>query len=144
MGRIESNASPTSTSPRTSFMEKKKLNDPIEKKNDKKSQKGLRRKSSTKHAGSTMYIQMQLCLYNDLRVFIENRAGTVNSALNLEILWQILSGLAHIHAQSIVHRDLKPENVSSMIVTHLIARSLWMETKWFSVTLDSPRISRKI
>ncbi len=54
---------------------------------------------------------MQLCLYNDLRHWIDQRGDAVNTNTNLEILWQILSGLTHIHAQNIVHRDLKPENI---------------------------------
>lgn len=28
-----------------------------------------------------------------------------------ELIWMILTGVAHIHNQNVVHRDLKPENI---------------------------------
>lgn len=73
-----------------------------------------KKRLSTKNAyqkSSLIYIQMQLCLLNDLRYWIDQRMASSNSIninLNLEILLQILSGLNHIHTQNIVHRDLKP------------------------------------
>src|SRR6185312_3227670 len=37
--------------------------------------------------------------------------GPVAVARTMKIAQQLLSGLAHAHAQGIVHRDLKPENL---------------------------------
>ena len=59
---------------------------------------------------STLFIQMQLCPYQDLRLWIKNRTF-VNLDASLNIFWQIASGLMHIHSQGVIHRDIKPENV---------------------------------
>ncbi len=72
-------------------------------------------KKKKKEPLSVLYIQMQLCLSNDLRIWIDKRGKSINVTANTEILYQILSGLAHIHDQNIIHRDVKPENVSIQI-----------------------------
>lgn len=60
---------------------------------------------------STLFIQMQLCPYQDLRKWIVNRGPGVKLEASLGIFWQIVSGLVHIHTQGVVHRDVKPENI---------------------------------
>ena len=60
---------------------------------------------------STLFIQMQLCPYQDLRKWIVNRGPAVKLEASLGIFWQIVSGLVHIHTQGVVHRDVKPENI---------------------------------
>lgn len=52
----------------------------------------------------TIHIQMQLCPSLDLRRWMDSRNGIIDSAENLEIIWQILSGLEHIHSHNIMHR----------------------------------------
>ncbi|KAJ3038504.1 hypothetical protein HK097_003155, partial [Rhizophlyctis rosea] len=59
---------------------------------------------------ATLFIQMQLCPFSDLRRWIETR-GRVDYELNLDIFVQIVEGLAHIHQQNVIHRDIKPENI---------------------------------
>jgi len=55
-----------------------------------------------------LFIQMEYCRAT-LRDILD--AGTVEEAARWKILRQVLSGLAHIHAQGIIHRDLKPANL---------------------------------
>jgi serine/threonine protein kinase/tetratricopeptide (TPR) repeat protein len=38
-------------------------------------------------------------------------AGPIEAEQSLEILLQVISGLAAVHARGIIHRDLKPENI---------------------------------
>ena len=59
---------------------------------------------------STLFIQMQLCPYLDLRRWLSQR-DSVKLDNSLNIFWQIVSGLVHIHSQGVIHRDVKPENV---------------------------------
>jgi translation initiation factor 2-alpha kinase 4 len=59
---------------------------------------------------STLYIQMQLCPYQDLRLWIRSRES-VNIDASMNIFYQITLGLAHIHSQGVIHRDVKPENI---------------------------------
>lgn len=55
-----------------------------------------------------LFIQMEYCRAT-LRDVLD--AGPVEEAARWKILRQLLSGLAHIHAQGIIHRDLKPANL---------------------------------
>ena len=59
---------------------------------------------------STLYIQMQLCPYQDLRRWIRSRKD-INLDSCMNIFYQITLGLAHIHSQGVIHRDVKPENI---------------------------------
>jgi translation initiation factor 2-alpha kinase 4 len=59
---------------------------------------------------TTLFIQMQLCPYQDLRKWISSR-DSIKLDTSLNIFWQIVSGLVHIHAQGVIHRDVKPENI---------------------------------
>lgn len=59
---------------------------------------------------TTLFIQMQLCPYQDLRKWISSR-DVIKLDQSLSIFWQIVSGLVHIHAQGVIHRDVKPENI---------------------------------
>jgi translation initiation factor 2-alpha kinase 4 len=55
-----------------------------------------------------LFIQMEYCRAT-LRDVLD--AGLIEEAARWKILRQVLSGLAHIHAQGIIHRDLKPANL---------------------------------
>jgi serine/threonine protein kinase/histidyl-tRNA synthetase len=55
-----------------------------------------------------LFIQMEYCRAT-LRDVLD--AGPVEESARWKILRQLLSGLAHIHAQGIIHRDLKPANL---------------------------------
>lgn len=65
-----------------------------------------------------LYIQMQLCHPATLSDWIRERNRSIDHTDHvrrigpaLEIFHQIVSGLAHVHAQKIIHRDLKPANI---------------------------------
>jgi eukaryotic-like serine/threonine-protein kinase len=55
------------------------------------------------------YLVMDFVTGRTLREVME--AGRLSSERALHIVRQLLSGLAHAHAQGIIHRDLKPENL---------------------------------
>lgn len=55
-----------------------------------------------------LYIQMEYCP-STLRDVLD--AGPLEEEARWKVLRQLLSGLAHIHAQGIIHRDLKPANL---------------------------------
>ena len=87
----------------------------------KRSDKFKRRSRSTNMTGSAstgdnaavaiLYIQMQLCPFNDLRRWLDARGSAVDVETNLRLFRQIVDGLAHIHRLHFVHRDVKPENI---------------------------------
>ncbi len=65
-----------------------------------------------------LFIQMQLCLPMTLADWIRQRnqssvshdhAARIGPAI--DIVTQLLQGLAHVHAKDIIHRDLKPGNI---------------------------------
>ncbi|KAJ3286209.1 hypothetical protein HK104_009139, partial [Borealophlyctis nickersoniae] len=72
--------------------------------------RGLTRKPVKKTHNATLFIQMQLCPFNDLRRWLEKRNG-IDRDVNLSIFRQIIEGLAHVHSQNVIHRDIKPENI---------------------------------
>jgi serine/threonine-protein kinase len=55
------------------------------------------------------YLVMEYVPGSSLRPLIQKRALSVPQAVN--ILRQVLQGLAHAHANGLVHRDVKPENI---------------------------------
>lgn len=61
-------------------------------------------------ADGSLYIAMDLIAGEDLNAVIE-RSGTFEASRIVHILRQVVSALAHAHAQGIVHRDLKPHNI---------------------------------
>ncbi|KAJ3207892.1 hypothetical protein HDU67_007167 [Dinochytrium kinnereticum] len=63
-----------------------------------------------KRHNATLFIQMQLCPFKDLRRWIGERER-VERTENLEVLRQIVDGLVHVHSQNVIHRDLKPDNI---------------------------------
>ena len=57
-------------------------------------------------------IQMELC-GDDLRARLEDRDSALKVIRRqaVKILYQLLSGLDHIHSQKVIHRDLRPANI---------------------------------
>lgn len=80
-----------------------------------------RRHSSDASKGRrfTLFIQMQLCEEGNLRSWLDNRTGPVDLALNVHLLSQMVSGLAHVHRMGLIHRDLKPANIFMTSATTL-------------------------
>nr|DBA19328.1 TPA: hypothetical protein GDO54_015184 [Pyxicephalus adspersus] len=56
------------------------------------------------------YIALELCAAT-LQEYVENPAFHCNGLDNVTVLFQAMSGLAHLHSLNIVHRDLKPCNI---------------------------------
>jgi len=93
-----------------------------------------------KHYHEQRYLVMDYCEGGSLRDLI-NR-GNLRIKDSLQIIIDILSGLAHTHARQIVHCDLKPENIllslipdswSAKISDFGIAKA--MDEKYYSVSL---------
>jgi Protein kinase domain/Bacterial Ig-like domain (group 2) len=61
--------------------------------------------------GETLAIVMDLVSGPDLRQHLRQAGGTLAPSDAVEVLAQVLDGLAAVHAAGVVHRDLKPENV---------------------------------
>jgi eukaryotic-like serine/threonine-protein kinase len=55
------------------------------------------------------YVVMDLVSGESLRKLLDREPVSVTRAI--EIIRQVLSGLAHAHAQGITHRDIKPDNI---------------------------------
>ena len=73
------------------------------------SKQSTRRKKNRLYA--ILYIQMQLCPYNDLRRWLDSRGGRIDQMENLSLFRQIVEGVGYIHRKGFVHRDIKPENI---------------------------------
>ena len=78
-------------------------------------------KSSWIENNTTLYIQMELCLYT-LKEIIENLNKELNQKLSevmtplgyciaSELFIEILESVDYLHKQNIIHRDLKPSNI---------------------------------
>jgi eukaryotic-like serine/threonine-protein kinase len=59
--------------------------------------------------GEEPYVVMDLVSGESLRKLLDREPVSVTRAI--EIIRQVLSGLAHAHAQGITHRDIKPDNI---------------------------------
>ncbi len=62
---------------------------------------------------SSIWIFMELCSHGDLDQYFRNNFPILNEGieLKLDLITQILSGIAFLHHNSIVHRDIKPGNI---------------------------------
>ncbi|HUS33577.1 MAG TPA: serine/threonine-protein kinase [Kofleriaceae bacterium] len=60
--------------------------------------------------GSKPYVVMELVRGRSLHDLIVEQ-GRVEPARAVDVLRQVLSGLAHAHEQGIIHRDIKPANI---------------------------------
>lgn len=58
---------------------------------------------------SSVYIIMEFCDGGSLAELIRKKELTLHKTL--EILYQIISGIATVHSKGLIHRDLKPENI---------------------------------
>ena len=56
------------------------------------------------------YIITELCNGGTLLDYIRNK-GSISEGLAIDIVRQILHGLAYVHAQGIIHRDIKLDNL---------------------------------
>lgn len=61
------------------------------------------------HWEKGVYIAMEFIRGVSLRQFIQQKSFSLKKAL--EIIHQVASALAHLHAHGVIHRDLKPENI---------------------------------
>ncbi|HEX8911228.1 MAG TPA: serine/threonine-protein kinase [Humisphaera sp.] len=57
----------------------------------------------------TPYLAMEYIPGSSLRPLIAGRKLSVDDAV--QVMRQVLAGLAHAHANNVVHRDVKPENI---------------------------------
>ncbi|KXZ52036.1 hypothetical protein GPECTOR_10g1059 [Gonium pectorale] len=60
--------------------------------------------------GTHVYLVLE-CLDCDLRQFLDCRLGSLDAGTVKSIMFQVLRGVQHFHANSIMHRDLKPHNI---------------------------------
>jgi serine/threonine-protein kinase len=60
--------------------------------------------------GAKPYVVMELVRGRSLHDLIQEQ-GRVEPARAVDVLRQVLSGLAHAHEQGIIHRDIKPANI---------------------------------
>lgn len=60
--------------------------------------------------GYIFYIQMEFCKGNTLEYYIKKR-DIIDNVINIQIINDIVTGLAYIHKQGIIHRDIKPANI---------------------------------
>jgi serine/threonine-protein kinase len=60
--------------------------------------------------GAKPYVVMELVRGRSLHEFIQEQ-GRIEPARAVDVLRQVLSGLAHAHEQGIIHRDIKPANI---------------------------------
>lgn len=66
--------------------------------------------------GDYLYIIMEYAPYGDLRKHMDagmrpNGEGPMKEEVIRPVAQQVLSALAHLHAQKVTHRDIKPDNI---------------------------------
>lgn len=59
----------------------------------------------------TIYLIQELLTGGDLFSYLESQGGRVNEVDAVVMMYQIVTGLEHLHMNHVVHRDLKPENI---------------------------------
>lgn len=59
----------------------------------------------------TVMIQMEHCLGNTLREFLDNKDYKVCRKMTFYFFKQLINGLKHIHEEGLIHRDIKPANI---------------------------------
>merc|ERR1719219_2855462 len=58
-----------------------------------------------------LYIVMQLCQKESLRVWLKNTSEHRRRLESLYRFHEICSGVEYVHSQGLIHRDLKPSNI---------------------------------
>merc|ERR1712223_551719 len=58
-----------------------------------------------------LYIVMQLCQKESLRVWLKNTSEHRSRLESLSRFHEICSGVEYVHSQGLIHRDLKPSNI---------------------------------
>lgn len=56
-------------------------------------------------------IQMEHCIGNTLREFLDSKDYKVNRKMIFHFFKQLINGLKHIHEEGLIHRDIKPANI---------------------------------
>ncbi|CAD8161960.1 unnamed protein product [Paramecium pentaurelia] len=59
---------------------------------------------------NNIYIITELCKQGDLQSYIKKH-GKLNSNIAIQIIIQIIYGIASMQSENIIHRDLKPQNI---------------------------------
>ena len=57
------------------------------------------------------WLVLELCIGGDLHDLLDRRGGPLSEAEARPLLGQLLSAVAHMHANDVIHRDIKLENV---------------------------------
>lgn len=63
------------------------------------------------HTRRGRYLVMDYCPGGTLRDLLEDEQCRVNWLHGIQLIRDVLKGLAHAHAQNIIHCDIKPENI---------------------------------
>ncbi|MFZ9736789.1 MAG: serine/threonine-protein kinase [Prochlorotrichaceae cyanobacterium] len=63
------------------------------------------------HTARGRYLVMDYCPGGTLRDLLEAEECIVQWSQGIQLLGEVLKGLAHAHAQKIIHCDIKPENI---------------------------------
>lgn len=58
-----------------------------------------------------LYIVMQLCQKESLRIWLRNCTVQRNRLKSLSMFQEICLGVEYVHSQGLIHRDLKPSNI---------------------------------
>lgn len=63
------------------------------------------------HTRRGRYLVMDYCPGGTLRDLLEDEQCRINWSQGIQLIRDVLKGLAHAHAQNIIHCDIKPENI---------------------------------
>ena len=64
-----------------------------------------------KYQQNAIYIFMEFCDLGDLNQFFKKHRARLNLDAKVNLMRQIIDGIAFLHSRNIVHRDIKPANI---------------------------------